>query len=301
MITLSPDAAFAAYEAVRHRLPAGRAPRSDVARATSLAELADRYDTFFLDAFGVLNIGDSAIPGTRARIDDLRAAGKRVVVVSNAASVPARALVIKYRALGYDFDAEDIITSRSAMVAGLDSRGDLHWGAMTLPDSPLDDLGDVRVSRLDTDPAVYDTVDGILLIGSGAWTETHQALLEASLMARPRPVLVANPDIVAPRENGFSVEPGQFAHRLADCTGIMPEFYGKPFRNIYDLAFARLNITDPTRVLMVGDSLHTDILGAHAVGIGSALVVEFGFLAGMDAEAAIRRSGITPDVIVNRP
>ena len=64
--------------------------------------------------------------------------------------------------------------------------------------------------------------------------------LEASLRARPRPLVIANPDLVAPRETGLSLEPGYYAHLLADRLGIGPEFFGKPFKNIFDLAFARL-------------------------------------------------------------
>ena len=82
---------------------------------------------------------------------------------------------------------------------------------------------------------------------------------------------------------------------------IEPEFYGKPFANIYDVVFQRLGDTDRARVLMVGDSLHTDILGARAYGIASALVPGFGFFAGGNVEQAIERTGIAPDYLVERP
>ncbi|WP_367181562.1 HAD-IA family hydrolase [uncultured Ruegeria sp.] len=126
-------------------------------------------------------------------------------------------------------------------------------------------------------------------------------MLESALLKRPRPVLVGNPDIVAPRENGFSSEPGLFAHRLADRTGVVPEFFGKPFGNIFELAFKRLGSVDKSRVLMVGDSLHTDILGARAAGIASALVSGYGFFAGHDIEDPIQKAGIVPDIVVTRP
>jgi ribonucleotide monophosphatase NagD (HAD superfamily) len=52
---------------------------------------------------------------------------------------------------------------------------------------------------------------------------------------------------------------------------------------------------------MVGDSLHTDILGARTVGIASALIADYGFFAGHDAGKAVSASGIVPDFIVGRP
>ena len=140
------------------------------------------------------------------------------------------------------------------------------------------------------------------MIGSAAWTEQRQALLEAALQDHPRPIWVGNPDMVAPRETGFSIEPGHFAHRLADRTGITLQFFGKPFANIFDLAFQRLDATVPrARIVMVGDSLHTDILGAHAAGIGSALIADYGFFAGYDIADAIKSAGIEPDHILSRP
>lgn len=293
--------AYDAYEAVRHRLP----PYLSVDRAPvtldTLDDLADVFDVFFLDAFGVLNIGERAIPEVPARIAALQAAGKRILIVSNAAGFPHATLVEKYTRLGYCFDPDDIITSRKSLLAGLGGRRELHWGLMATRSTGLQDLEGLNLTYIEEDPSVYDAVEGFLMIGSAAWTEERQALLETALRKRPRPVLVGNPDIVAPREQGFSSEPGYFAHRLADQTGITPEFFGKPFRNIYDLAFQRVGDVDPTRVLMVGDSLHTDILGAHAAGIKSALIANYGFFAGQDLGTALKTAQISPDYILARP
>ena len=165
----------------------------------------------------------------------------------------------------------------------------------------FDDLGDVSYLVLADDPSAFREVGGFLLIESGSWTEGRQKMLEEALNERSRPVLVANPDIVAPHESWFSVEPGHFAHRLADRTRIAPEFYGKPFNNIFDLAFERLGAVERSRILMVGDSLHTDILGAQSAGIDSALMARFGLFAGNDAERAVALTGIVPDFIVERP
>ena len=286
---------------MRHRLPAPQPAGTTYRRARTLEEIADGFDVFLLDAFGVLNIGEAAIPGTRERIADMRASGKRVLVVSNAAGFPHAALMEKYTRLGYDFAPEDVITSRATMLAGLNGRHGLNWGLMATRSTGLRDLEGLNLTYLEEDPAPYATVDGFLMVGSAAWTEERQRLLEAAVLDRPRPVLVGNPDIVAPRETGFSTEPGHYAHRLADRAGIVPEFFGKPFTNIFELAFARLGSFDKSRTLMVGDSLHTDILGARNAGVASALIADYGFFAGQDVSTAIDRTGIVPDFVVDRP
>lgn len=301
MMSITAHEAFGAYEAVRHRLPPTRPQSETYRRIATLAEIEDEFDVFLLDAFGVLNIGEAAIPGTVERVADLRKAGKRVMVVSNAAGFPHAALMEKYARLGYDFAPEDVVTSRLTLLAGLAGRSDLHWGLMATRSAGLRDLEGLNLTYLEEDPEAYKTVDAFLMVGSAAWTEARQSLLEQALAERPRPVLVGNPDIVAPRETGFSTEPGHFAHRLADRTGVLPEFFGKPFQNIFDIAFERLGPVDRSRVIMVGDSLHTDILGAQAAGVGSALVSGYGFFADQDAEAAVARSGIVPNFIVERP
>ena len=287
---------FDAYEAVRARLPEA-GPGGACAPARDLSEIADRYDTFFLDAFGVLNVGETAIPGAPGRIAALQAVGKRVLVVSNAAGQPHRLLMEKYARLGFDFAPEDVVTSRKALLSALCASG-TRWGIMANPELGRDDLEALRVDFLGDDRAAYDAAEGFLLIGSAVWTEARQRLLEESLRAHPRPVHVGNPDIAAPREGGPSREPGHWAHRLADRTGIAPVFHGKPYGGIYDLAFARAGMPDPGRVLMVGDSLHTDILGGQVAGVRTALITDHGLLRGTDAAAAIARAGIRPDHVL---
>lgn len=301
MTDFSAQEAFNAYESVRHRLPDIAPTAIPYRQVETLEDIAHEFDVFLLDAFGVLNIGETAIPGTPERVKTLKAAGKRVMVVSNAAGFPHATLLEKYTRLGYDFAPQDIVTSRATLLSDLNGLHGPHWGLMATPSAGLRDLEGLNLTYLQDDPQSYDSVDGFLLIGSAAWTEARQHLLEAALLKRPRPVLVGNPDIVAPREYGFSKEPGLFAHRLADRTGIVPKFFGKPFGNIFDLAFRRLGPVDKSRVLMVGDSLHTDILGARAAGVASALISGFGFFAGHDVADAIRRAGIVPDYVVNRP
>jgi len=297
---LKMEEAFAAYEAVRHRLP--RVTRHGACqRLPDLDVIASDMDVFLLDAFGVLNIGETAIPGVPQRVAELQKAGKRVMVVSNAAGFPHANLMRKYKRLGYDFDPDDVITSRKAALAGLGEMPATRWGLMATESLGCEDLDHLDITYLAEDSFAYDAAEGFILMGSAVWTEQRQSLLEASLIRNPRPVIVGNPDIVAPREDGFSTEPGSYAHRLGDTTGVEPRFFGKPFQNIFDLAFARLGSFDPNRTIMVGDSLHTDILGGQAAGIKSALITGYGFFAGHDIDGPTNVSGIHPDYILDRP
>ncbi len=293
--------AFAEYEAARHRLP-DAVPAGPPRTAPDLGAIADAFDVFFLDAFGVLNIGEDAIPGAPERVKALQAAGKRVMVLTNAASTPRAQLVQKYARLGFRFAPEDVVSSRGVLLDALRAGPPRRLGVMAVPELQENDLDDLDPRYLGDDPDPYDTAEDFVLLGSAGWTEDRQARLEAALRDRPRPVWVGNPDLVAPRADGFSIEPGHYAHRLAALPGIAPRFFGKPFANMFDHAAARLGpAVDRARIVMVGDSLHTDILGARSYGIASALVAGYGFLAGQSVPDAIARSGIVPDIVLDRP
>ncbi|MGI9390969.1 MAG: HAD-IIA family hydrolase, partial [Boseongicola sp.] len=217
-------------------------------------------------------------------------------------SYPKRILLDRYRRLGFTFSAEEVFTSREVMLTAMRTRAPRRLGLM-LPDK----YGSEEMEHLDAvfladDPAVYDDIEEFLLIGSGEWTERRQSMLEESLRRKPRPVLVGNPDIVAPRETGLSREPGYYAHRLADVIGLAPEFYGKPFANIFEYVLTRLpGPIKRGRIVMVGDTLQTDILGGRAAGLKTAMITNFGSLAALDAATAAKRSGIVPDFVLPEP
>jgi HAD superfamily hydrolase (TIGR01450 family) len=291
------DWAFDRYESVRARLPQALFPAQSI-MAHDLGAVADRYDAFVLDAFGVLNVGDTPIPGAVARIAQLRALGKRLVVLTNAASYPRAAALEKYRRLGFDFTADEVVSSRDVASARLAALAPgATWAALAATGDTFADIPARVIDLLDT-PGAFQAADGFLLLSQARWTPSVQRDLAQAMALRPCPLVVANPDIVAPREDRLTVEPGAFAHDLADRLGIVPHWFGKPFGDAFDDARARLAGIAPERIAMVGDTLHTDVLGGKAAGMGAILVTDHGLFARRDVTPYIARSGLRPDVIV---
>lgn len=290
------DWAFAQYEKVRAALPDSEFPVTS-RHVANIGEIADQFDVFLLDAFGVLNVGDTVIKGAAERVTALQNAGKQVFVLTNGASLPADVSLVKYRNMGFDFEQSDVIASRDALALELTDRKEKLWGVMALETSRLDEFS-VGTIQLGLEKSDYDKADAFFLIGSGQWDDKRHALLVETLKNNPRPVLVGNPDIVAPREDGLSLEPGWFAHDLAEKTGVTPEFYGKPFANVYELALSKISPDIPrTRIAMVGDTLHTDVLGGAAMGMKTILITDHGLFKGRDVSTYIKASGIVPDYI----
>ena len=295
---LSGEEAFLHYEHVRQRLPNAQFENESL-RAENLLEIADHFDVFVFDAYGVLNIGNTPISSSPACIEQLRKMGKSVFVLSNGASYAAEASVAKFEGLGFDFSAEEIVSSRIAAERALADHGDsIVWGAMAKADYSSEEIPQPTVKLAD-DPAVYDDVTGFLFLSTLDWNESRQQLLDASFKKNPRPIMVANPDIVSPREDHFGMEPGYVAHRLIEKYAAEVEFYGKPFLDVFDIVDERLDkYIDKNKICMIGDTLHTDILGGAAHGWRTILVADHGMFKGLDAERYVERSGIVPDYIV---
>ena len=285
------------YDAVRSLLPAASMPEKSV-HTENLEVLTDHFDVFLLDAFGVLNVGDAAITGAAQRVQMLKDMGKNVLVLTNGACFPVEKALKKFLGFGIPLELTDIVSSRAAMSVAIPSLPDSgFWGVMSAHNSHVETLG-IPWQRLENDASVYDAASGFLLLSTLEWTDDQQMLLEESITKAPRPVLVGNPDIVAPRGRYLSLEPGYYAHKLGSELQIQTKFFGKPFANIYDLAFNRVPNIDPSRVVMVGDTLHTDILGGAAYGIKTALVTDHGLFSGYDHKKFIEQTQIVPDFIM---
>jgi HAD superfamily hydrolase (TIGR01450 family) len=293
-----PDApwAFARYESIRASLPRARFPETSV-QADTLCDVFDNFDAFILDAYGVLNVGDRPVPGAAERLEQMRAAGKRIVVLTNGASRPRAQALAKYARLGLRLNPQEVIASRDVALATLPGiQG--PWAAISEPGESFADFADVEVGDLHLDPTLVDRAGGFLFLGSQGWSAAKHKRLIAALRTNPRPVVVANPDVVAPLEGAFSLEPGHFGHDITAHTGIVPLFVGKPFGAVYVAALARLPGIASARIAMVGDTLHTDVLGGRAAGLGTVLVARHGLFRGLDPAPFITASAIVPDVIV---
>jgi HAD superfamily hydrolase (TIGR01450 family) len=229
-------------------------------------------------------------------LDELRASGHQIRILSNAASYDHQGATAKFQMLGMQVLADEIVTSRDAALANLN---DVLWGCIA---TPTDDLNDIpaEVLRLDTDRADFDRVEGFLFLSTQTWQEPQQNLLRESLVSNPRPVMIANADLAAPRDFGFSLEPGYFGHLMADDGLPDIRFFGKPFPEVFEIVEASLQGISPERIAMCGDTLHTDILGAAARGWRTVLVTHDGMFAGHDAQAYCNSSLITPDWTTKR-
>lgn len=227
----------------------------------------------------------------------LRAIGKQVRVLTNGASFPVERTIAKYLSWGLPFENTEVVSSRDALARELLKYQGMRWGFSAIEQSDLTSLASNSV-LLEDDVTDYESCEGFVLLGTQCWDEQRHQLMVDALSRKPRPVLVGNPDLVAPQVAGLSREPGLYAHALHDAEVALPQLFGKPFDNAFAVVRESISGIEPKRIAMVGDTLHTDILGGAQAGWKTVLVTGHGLLKGLDVESAISRSGICPDFIV---
>ncbi|MGY5450220.1 HAD-IIA family hydrolase [Agarivorans sp. MS3-6] len=289
----SPSEAFNAYLSIPERMPQNVAV-ANCQTINSITDIIEQIDVFLFDAYGVLNVGGTAIKGAKEQITKLREAGKMVLVVTNAATQNKQQLFNKFVRLGFDFSDAEIVNSREVLLQYMDLQSHSRLGVITLPEFHLSIQ---RPCLYPEDDAFWQAEEFLFLSGQ-AWNEQLQQRFIEELHRQPRTVWVGNSDLIAPLESGVSQEPGSYTLTLPDELYPNVRCFGKPYAPIFEEALSRikqgLGDINPQRIAMIGDTLHTDILGGNAMGFKTVLVTQHGFLRDLDVDEHIRRSQITP-------
>ena len=284
---------FDAYENIRSYLPINKSEHKKATLLSNTKELTQMASCFFLDAFGILNVGNTPIQGANEFLQQLEKQNKPYLIVSNAASISKLEVYKRFSSMGFCLDPNSIITSREVLFHTLRHSNE-HWGII----APQQELEHPMPHTFSNDKSFF-TSERFLFLSSKAWDDTLQKKWLERFLHKPFEIWVANPDLTSPQENGFVAKEPGFYTLLEQNILKKAHFIGKPFPEIFEYAIEiakrRWNI-DKKEIMMVGDTLHTDILGANAVGLQSALIEGYGFFKGFDTTPFMQKSGIYPDV-----
>jgi HAD superfamily hydrolase (TIGR01459 family) len=236
--------------------------------AENLRELVGGVDVVLSDIWGVVHNGLEAFPDACEALHTFRTQGGTVILITNAPR-PADSVQRQLRKLHVPDDTYDAIVSSGDLTR-------LYVAAH--PGRKLFWLGPER------DGSIYRGLDAVLaqleeasyIVCTGLLddeTETAEDYRGMMLQARERalPLICANPDIVVERGDRLIYCAGAIAELYRELGGEVI-FYGKPHRPIYErameLAAGQRGRKQPlNRVLAIGDSVRTDLAGAHGFGI----------------------------------
>jgi len=303
---MSKSTTLSVYEGLRGVMPKAKSPPPTPQRHERLRDILGQFDALLLDGYGVLNIGGEAVPEADDLLAMAASAGVATIVLTNGASKPSQMTWSKYQQLGLDLDPAEIISSRDALIAHLNAP-QTTIKTMGVVDSFTEGVmvDGVAIKPLHPDrPDEWQNLDAIGVFGTVHWNKAWQECL-VKAMASGVEIFVANPDVAAPQEQGYSREPGYWVAAAAhQCHAVdQVKWFGKPHAPVFDLALQRLeeltsrSNLDLDRIAMVGDSLHTDILGGQARGLKTVLITGHGLFRDGGADQAMTASGIFPDFI----
>ncbi|MDH3230128.1 MAG: TIGR01459 family HAD-type hydrolase [Alphaproteobacteria bacterium] len=248
----------------------------DVKTIAGVGRLADAYDGFVLDLWGVLYDGGAVFPHALDAMARLRDGGARLVILSNG---PRRAAAVATRiaAAGIPAGSYDGVMSSGEETWQLlnDPGGDSWYRSLGRRCFFLGPEGDrAMLDGLDLEevPAAAEA-DFILDLGPLDPDHTiadYEAMLEAAA-ARRVPMICANPDLVVHRLGKVEICAGTMAERYEELGGFV-RWHGKPHPSVYKSSLALLPGIERSHILAVGDSFRTDIRGANGAGLDSLLV-----------------------------
>jgi HAD superfamily hydrolase (TIGR01459 family) len=236
--------------------------------AEQLRDLVEGVDVLLSDIWGVVHNGLVAFPEACEALHTFRSRGGTVILITNAPR-PADSVQRQLRKLGVADDTYDAIVSSGDLtrhyLAGHPGRK-VFW------------LGPERDNSIyrGLDPVLSPLEQADYIVCTGPFddeTETPEDYRGMLLQARARqlPLICANPDIVVERGDRLIYCAGAIAELYRELGGEVI-FYGKPHPPIYQRAMqlAAEHLGRPAelnRVLAIGDSVRTDLAGAHGFGI----------------------------------
>jgi HAD superfamily hydrolase (TIGR01459 family) len=280
-----------------------------IRRLNGFGPILDEADAFLLDQFGTLHDGARLYPGVADGMAALRAAGKRVLILSNSG-----------KRSGPNISRLSRIGLQPASYDGFLSSGEVAWQLLAERTHPA--LATARrclvlsrgveaeaLAGLDLDQTEdAATADLVLLLGSDADRIGLDAYRDRLGPAAQRgiPCLCGNPDrSMVLADGGVAPAAGRIAELYAEMGGPVI-WIGKPGAAIYEAAFTMLQpmlggLVDRPRVWAVGDSIEHDVAGAAAHGCRTLLVLT-GLMAGRSEAALaaeIARWRVAPDAIMS--
>lgn len=273
---------------------------------TSFEELADSYKCIFFDAFGVLKSSAGVYDGVLERLRVLKQQGKEIFLVTNDASKSPHRMVETYThpEAGPIFPLERIISSGLLASDFLKNKVRSGWVPYFGKDASSyyiasAGLHPVPIAQLDPDEHAPKAL--VLLDDEGFdWFDDLNRAVNL-IRQLNLTVVVANSDITYPRNlEDVGIAIGGLATLMERAVGKEFVRFGKPDPMIFSKAFHLALAENPTLtkgdVLMVGDTLWTDIAGGNKYGIDTALVLT-GTTREKDHRALIQSTGISPNYV----
>ena len=274
-------------------------------KISSFEKVIQQYDAIFFDAFGVLKNYNGLIEGVAETINKLYNNQKQFFILTNDSSRSPFELAKRYQQQGIDLITEENMISsgmlareylqlkiKKGTIAYLGTKNSAHY---------VENLGLPTLPISEVQPENFSDISALVLLDEEGFNWESDLSKSINLLRHKNiPVVVANTDRTYPVSNNqINIAIGGIANMLEDIVGKRFIRFGKPDVPLFIYAYEKLSAIKSIpkdKILMVGDTLHTDILGGNKFGIHTALVLSGNTLPDQ-YHFLINSSGIIPDYV----
>jgi len=224
---------------------------------------------FVLDLDGTIYLSDKLIKGADEFIETIRQRGKDFIFLTNNSSRSGKVYVEKLKGLGIDVDESQVMTSGKATILYL---------KRLKPEAKIFLLGTPSLEEEFLEAGftlIKDKKDkpDYVVFGFDKTLTYEKMWMACDFILDGAGYIATHPDLNCPLEGGkFMIDTGSFLKAIEASIQRTPDvIIGKPNKFIIDIIKNEKRVEDEDLV-MVGDRLYTDILGASNAGIDSVLV-----------------------------
>ncbi len=268
-------------------------------------DVMEKYKVIFLDSFGVIKNYNGIIPGVVQSVEKMKADGKQVYILTNDSSKSPEKLASNFNKIGLKgIGKKDVISS--GMMAMLFIKNKIKKGRIAYVGTsessfyisqanlPICSIKDLDLDEIDDISAL------VFLDDEGFDWQDHLNKAVNLLRLKSIPVIVANSDSTYPiSKREVSIATGELARMVERISKKRFIYFGKPDSQMFMFAMEHIKNEEELKrneILMVGDTLSTDILGGNKFGLSTALVLS-GNTAEDQMRTYIESTGIIPNYI----
>jgi HAD superfamily hydrolase (TIGR01450 family) len=274
-------------------------------KTREFSQIATKYKVIFFDAYGVLKNAHGLIPGVINTFQFLEDNGIDFFVLTNDASRAPRLLAQAYHKKGLSAITEEKIISsgmlardylrlkvKDGTVAYLGTENSAHY---------IEAIGLHTISIKELKENHVNDISAMVFLDDEGFDWNHDINKVVNVLRRRNiPTIVANTDHSYPvSSEHVAIAIGSLANLIESVVRKTFIRFGKPDSAMFVFAFEHMQQTVQVGredILMVGDTLHTDIIGGNKFGIDTLLTLTGNTLP-QRARLLIRTTGIIPNYI----
>lgn len=242
-------------------------------------------DALMFDIDGVMVAGGVLVPGSVELIALLRKTGFPFALLTNDGNHSVAEKAGYLNRFGFDFREEEITSCMDGMKGVVETMGMQGKLFFVIGDTGIPCSAAKAGLQVTRDIECLPECAGVIVGEENYdWEPVINAVVNHLLRHPEQPILVPNPDEYYPGRGGtILIAAGgvaRFIQRVAEVYGVKvsPTYLGKPYQPIFEHSHHAMegrlgHKVKRERVLMLGDSLASDIRGANNYGYRSGLLL----------------------------